>query len=258
MKIRKIILLSEIFAMSLTGVTACNRNTSIRDIPSVEKVGTISQELLEQINNSSQGNMERIEGNNFKLTPYVDDSHFYQNTATVSWLGRGMIENTLENSFFADDPGEGGEYFVSSEYLEKAVYYMTRDGYDEKDIHYLFLDMALKNLEGEDIRYNPANFFLYARVEDDTYAEYGFADKRIDMLESVADYEGENIDYETQGFVIKSGETVKLRMVFPMKKENLDQTLCIEVDGGCYETYNEVTGRYEPPTDENVKYIYIN
>ena len=258
MKIKKIILLSEIFAMSLTGVTACNRNTSIKDIPSVEEAGTISQKLMEQINNSSQGNMEQIEGNNFKLTPYVDDSHFYQKTATVNWMGYGMIENTLENSFFADDPAEGGEYFVSSKDLERAVFFMKREGYDEKDIRYLFLDMTLKNLGEEDISYTPGSFSLYARVEDDTYAEYGFVDKRIDMLEPLAEFKVQNIEGVTQEFVIKSGGTVKIRIVFLMKKENLDQTLCIEVDGDGFQEYNEATGRYEPTTDENVKFIYIN
>lgn len=262
MRIRGIILLSGIVCTGLVAA-ACNRNTSIRDIPSVEETGTVNQELINQLNNSSQivqGNLDQIEGNDFRLTPYVADSHFYQDTATVSWVERlGLLQFTLENSFVANDPSEGGDHFASSVDIENQIFYMKRQGISEEDICYLFLDIAVKNVGENVVEFLPGGLELFSRVEDDTYAEYGFADKAIhDISPGLIDYCGEDIYGPTGSFLIHPEETAKVRIIGVMEKKHLDQTLCIEVDGSGFQQYNEETGRYEPSTDENVKFIYIN
>ena len=100
---------------------------------------------------------------------------------------------------------------------------------------------------------------MYARVEDDTYVSEGVADKRINSMEpGLVGYYVENINDESGIVPIMPGETVEIRLAYLLKTEYQESTLCIQTGESFFSLYNKNTKRYEPSTEENEKYIYIN
>lgn len=242
-------------------LSACDRESSIQDIPSVEETGTIDWELVNQMGQEQKGNLEQITGNNFALTPYIADSHFYEKQATTNWWGKTKlvpVQTTIDNWFITENLIDGGEYFATQEKEEQYKKRIRQSGCKTDSIRYLFLDVTIENKGDEMVDYTPGNLGLFDRVEDDTYVSEGFADKRIDDVSpGMEDNYGETI-YNQQIFSLYPGQIVQVRMFYIMDEDYTGHTLCVGVSGFGGETYNEETKRHEPTTDENIKYIYLN
>ncbi len=261
MKIKRILLIG-LQAAVLFMAAACNRDASINDIPSVEEKGTINPEILNQMKDFIQGDTKQIEGNTDILIDYIDDTHFYQNTTIADiWAKTKAVplQVTIRGHFFTDISDESMEFHFSKKISEAISWQKKVGNWKDEEVCCLFLDVSIANLGEETLEYTPGNLMLYARVEDDTYVSEGVADKRINSMEpGLVGYYGENINDESGIVPIMPGETVEIRLAYLLKTEYQESTLCIQTGESFFSLYNKNTKRYEPSTEENEKYIYIN